>query len=194
MRIQLLALGTMAIALAGEAALSVQLVQKDLGANLSYLEFSKFEAMRMFSSAGLQIEWCWSPKKCRDWDGRIIVTLQPAAPALSSQSALAEAQLFEGRNIRVFIDRINQLSGDNPGLRRRVLAHVFAHEIMHMLQGCDCHSSSGVMSAHWSLRDIAEMGFGPLPFDLANIELMRDGLVKRKKFLSAVTVFRNEQR
>jgi hypothetical protein len=198
-RIQLLALGMIASASAGETVVSVQLVQNEIGTGSWYMAFSKFEAARMFSIAGLPIEWCSGPKGCRDWEGRIIVTLKSEGAGRSSHGALAEADWLEGRNIRVFMERIKAVSGGQKDFRMRLLAHVFAHEIAHILQACDRHSDSGLMSGHWSSGDFTTMSNRSLPFDPADIEFMRDGLAWRrrereKNSFSGVTVLSTGER
>jgi hypothetical protein len=47
----------------------------------------------------------------------------------------------------------------------RVLGHVLAHEIGHMLLRTNLHRDAGLMKAHWSPKDLSEMLTGfVLPF------------------------------
>src|SRR5262249_46260954 len=87
----------------------------------------------------------------------------------------AYALLYEDR-IVVFYDRIQALSRDNPTHRRMILAHVMTHEITHILQGIERHSTSGVMKARWNETDYLDMTRSPLPFASEDIELIRLGL------------------
>ena len=65
---------------------------------------------------------------------------------------------------------------DSPRSATVVLAHVLVHEITHVLQRIDRHSDSGVMKAHWTLRDYAQMEKDPLPFAAEDIQLIKMGL------------------
>jgi len=60
-----------------------------------------------------------------------------------------------------------------------LLAHVMTHEITHLLQEVAWHSATGVMKAHWNLRDYSEMAWRPLPFTQEDIDLIRCGLRRR---------------
>jgi hypothetical protein len=56
-----------------------------------------------------------------------------------------------------------------------LLGHVLAHEITHILQGVARHSAEGVMKAHWTEDDFAEMSFKPLRFTEEDITLIHYG-------------------
>ncbi|MBV8905225.1 MAG: hypothetical protein JOZ22_16475 [Acidobacteriia bacterium] len=98
--------------------------------------------------------------------------------------ALASAQEFEGVHISVFSDRVE----DACSLRTMpvLLAHVFAHEITHVLEGIDRHSHDGLMKAHWTGRDIAQMASHPLAFDPHDVDLIHKGLARRGNFVKSL--------
>ena len=80
---------------------------------------------------------------------------------------LAYAKPFQesGTSIHVFLDRIRK--GGHENAEARLLGHVLAHEIGHVLEGIARHSSDGVMKAHWEGADYVRMeahrfGFAPM--------------------------------
>jgi hypothetical protein len=52
----------------------------------------------------------------------------------------------------------------------RVLGYVLAHEIVHILEGQELHSPSGIMKGHWNSRDFAEMQGAGLKFTEMDID------------------------
>jgi hypothetical protein len=147
-------------------------------------------ADKVFASADLQLEWCTSAKRCAHWDDRIVVTLIGYSFAAKPPEALAEALIFEGRNVRIFLDRVNA-SIDRP-LASRLLGYVLAHEIAHMLQACDRHSKTGVMKAKWSAWDYGAMNGETLLFEAHDVDLLHIGLAKRRAALATMPFRRPE--
>ena len=183
MRLTLLALAaTMTL---GAEVISVQLRG---GAEVSspVVNQARATAARIFTEAGFGLEWCTRAKNCRDWDGRVIVTLEPEAPRRLSGLALAEAQAFEGRNIRIYLDRIR--ASASKSRRASLLAHVLVHEITHLLQACDHHAETGVMKARWDDADFAAMESAPLAFTADDVDLIRAGLARRRNASALTTL------
>ena len=127
----------------------------------------------IFAAIGVNLEWR-SPRRCPAEALRI--TLSTSTPEETCPGAMAYAMPFEGTHIVVLMDRIEARVS-----RRRMtvlLAHVMAHEITHMLQGCDHHSDSGLMKARWSSRDYDGMAWKPLPFTPNDVFLIRTGMAR----------------
>ena len=57
-----------------------------------------------------------------------------------------------------------------------LLAHVIVHEITHVVQGVCRHSDTGLMKAHWTIRDLVEMRYKALPFTEEDLMLLYRGL------------------
>lgn len=135
----------------------------------------------MFATAGVKINWRnvdlqQEHRPCsarQDW--QIIVRLATGASASIHPGALAFSQLDEGVFIDVFFDRVVQIANSNAP-ENRVLAHVLVHEITHLIQGLNRHSSDGVMEAKWSRTELTRMKFKPLPFTPEDIRLIHLGL------------------
>src|SRR5262249_9037943 len=65
------------------------------------------------------------------------------------------------------------LSDSRPANEPRLLAHVLAHEIGHVLQRNNAHSESGVMKAHWTADDLGSMARRPLEFSEVDRQSIR---------------------
>ena len=138
-------------------------------------------AAGMFAGIGVLIDWK-SERACPPDAIRIGFSQHTDRDFLPE--ALAYAKPYEGVNIVVFYDRLQQRGQPNrlPGL----LAHVMAHEITHILQGVHRHSESGVMKAGWTTDDFNEMAFKPLPFTPLDVELIHNGLDAREIHMAAL--------
>jgi hypothetical protein len=104
-------------------------------------------ASRIFERIGVTLNWLKNPRACPAH--ALILSVTDETPPNLLPGALAYAQPYEGVHIRVFADRVMAASDyPQPKLCGRVLGHVFAHEIAHMLQGVSRHSAEGVMKAN----------------------------------------------
>lgn len=81
---------------------------------------------------------------------------------------------FDVTRIVLLYDRV--LSAAGPDLAPALLGHVLAHEIVHILQGVNAHSASGLMKPHWDRRDYEDMQRAPLPFTQVDLTLIDLGL------------------
>jgi hypothetical protein len=131
---------------------------------------------QIFANAGFRIDWRHKGRCPADG---IVVTLVLDTPASLLPGSLAYSLPFEGSHIRVFYDRIMSAQAVTRLLAPKILGHVFAHEIGHILQGGDQHSETGVMKAHWTEADYSAMTFEPLRFTPIDIDLIERGLAKR---------------
>lgn len=136
-------------------------------------------AGEMFAHAGVRINWRVGHPK-----GEAIMVGMSDVPSSNHPGALAFALPYEGFHITVFYDRIQK--GFPPNLAPTILAHVLVHEITHILQGVDRHSETGVMKAHWTPADYAQMMLAkPLPFTDWDVKLIQQGLASRDRHMSA---------
>jgi hypothetical protein len=141
----------------------------------------------MFQGLGVQIAWRVGTDDCEAEGIRIAVSetthsgLFPGSLAFAMpyaggrglntpQSAEACHGLF---HICVFEDRV-AMRGDN--LAPRLLAHVLVHELTHVLQGSDHHSTEGVLKARFNQNDYAAMLRRPLTLARDDIDLLRRGV------------------
>jgi hypothetical protein len=131
-------------------------------------------ATLILASAGVALEW--SPR-ARCTTGSVVITLQDKTRSDEPAEWFAYAQPFEGIHITVFFDRVQ--SNVVPRQVPVVLGHVFAHEIVHILEGTNDHSSEGIMKVHWNGADFRKMESRRLRFTAADLDLIHAGLEAR---------------
>ena len=81
--------------------------------------------------------------------------------------------LHSGPTIHIFADRIR--SGRNSRLTAALLGLVLAHEIAHVLEGTDRHSTA-VMKPHFNREDVEETARRPLAFAAEDVALIHMGM------------------
>jgi len=139
-------------------------------------------ASGIFGGIGVKIRW-------RDRHNcpaeAIYVSLSRGASAAEHPGALAYAMPSEGRQSVVFLDRV---SYTDPSVSGRLLGYTLAHEVAHILEGAIRHSESGIMKAHWGLRDQYQMRRGRLCFADEDVGLIYQGLDRRESRLVASAV------
>jgi hypothetical protein len=139
------------------------------------IEDAEVIASRMFEAIGLKTEWHDLGRACPVGDDVIRIQLLTFSPEHYHPGAFAFAWPYEGVNIQVFGDRMERLIGHND--LQYVLAHVLVHEITHLLQGVNRHSSSGIMKAGWDNGDYAKMTRKrPLSFTELDVTLIQRGM------------------
>jgi hypothetical protein len=72
-----------------------------------------------------------------------------------------------------FYRRIADLAEHNGADVARLLGHVIAHEIGHLLLPCDSHSARGLMRAEWDCAQFEDMVKGLLAFAPEQADLIR---------------------
>lgn len=138
------------------------------GAGLPDLQLAQMIAGRIFARIGARIQWRCSGGS----DQFIMIATSTNTPDGAHPGALAYAQPFTG-GILVFYDRVHNYA---PGMRAPLLAHVFAHEITHILQGLARHSETGIMRAHWDKGDFRKMESMGLAFTPYDVLLINQGM------------------
>jgi hypothetical protein len=136
------------------------------------LQSARAQATWMFAKVGVPLRWHNGEPPAGV--PAIRVRFTTGVPDTVRPSALAYAHPFaQGvAGIVVLYDRVRFAAERRPGFEHRLLAHVLAHEIGHVLAATDAHSESGVMKARWSRDDYEKMAKAPLPFTAADRELM----------------------
>lgn len=139
------------------------------------------EATRLFAEAGIRLEWRSGTPKTGDTGPDVVgLSLQASAPAAyrtpGRAYALAAAMPYAADNSKILLfgDRLARYTEALHGVRRgKVLGHVMAHEIGHVLEAEARHSESGLMKAFWTREDFAAMQHGELGFAPVDRELLR---------------------
>jgi hypothetical protein len=128
------------------------------------LQSARAQAAWMFAKVGVPVRWHTGEPPAGV--SAIQVRFTTGLPDNVRPLALAYAHPFaQGvAGIIVLYDRVRSAAERRPGFEHRLLAHVLAHEIGHILDGTNAHSESGVMKARWTLDDYEKMAKSPLPF------------------------------
>lgn len=97
-----------------------------------------------------------------------------AAPAWLHPGALAYSTpyAFTGARVEMIWGRISQ-TNDRPA---ELLGYVLAHEVGHVLEGVSRHSDEGIMKAHWTVREYADIKIGKFAFASEDAELIHRGI------------------
>ncbi len=132
---------------------------------------------QMFAKIGIAIEWRHDHCDTRP-PGTLVVLLSTDEPDAKYPGALGYSRPAEGTTIEVFYNRVLEALGHQRA--PRLLAHVLAHEITHILEGVSRHSDEGLMKAHWVSDDFLQISSKTLPFAPEDVQLIRNGLVWRQ--------------
>lgn len=143
------------------------------GTNGSMLYRGQATATQILKSAGIRLDWRREERTCDQGQG-ILVTVSLETPPNQHVGALAYALPFHRTHVVLFYDRV--LTAASPVVTPWLLGHVLAHEIVHVLQGVDAHSASGMMKPRWDKRDFDAMQRAPLPFTPEDLVLIDRGL------------------
>lgn len=179
--VSLLAIGTSALAEnpAEDTRTTVKVyVVKNVSDHGLNVQWAESIASHIFAEAGVRIKWQLGEPRRREQLMPIIINLSSDTPETLAPGALAYAQVFEGVHIKVFWDRVQNTLNGGSRLHTFLLAHVMAHEIVHILEGVERHSETGLMKAHWTKKEIEEMSIRPLALASEDVQLIHNGLLK----------------
>jgi hypothetical protein len=137
---------------------------------------ARAKASSLFLSAGVKLEWHGEVSFCQGNPNAMVVSFMTSTSKTFHPGALAYALPYEGVHIEVFYDRI---AGADPELVPSLMANVIVHEITHILQGIDRHSTGGIMKAVWNSSDYTLMKRGQLRFAPLDVEMIHDGFAAR---------------
>jgi hypothetical protein len=121
-------------------------------------------ASSLLADAGIQLVWHGGKPSDSEQGPRVIgITFTANAPTDFEhgiqRKALASAHPYgAGATISVYDARVkNYLEPFQRADRPKVLGHVLAHEIVHVLEGIAVHSTTGLMKAEWTELDRREI-------------------------------------
>lgn len=134
-------------------------------------KFASEMASGILSEIGISLSWR-RDQACFESPNSIQVSFASEVQEKSNHLALAHALAFEGSHILVYFERVKLLVPSTEVYK--LLAYVLVHEITHILQSSDAHSTAGIMKAHWSDEDfllIRKKALFFIPFDAEMIKL-----------------------
>lgn len=175
MRIGWMVAVLLALSRTAAAAAVTVFVTGDVAA-LTYL--TKHTANALFRATGITIHWHTSnPPAAGIPPNWVRIHLSDRTPDDFLPGALAVSFPYSGceKEVTVFLDRIRLRA---PEILRQssLLAYVLAHEITHVIQAVDRHSSAGLMKARWDGADYAAIFQRRLDFLEEDLLLVRAGL------------------
>jgi hypothetical protein len=125
----------------------------------------------LLEQAGVRLLW---NKRCPSCEV-INIRMDTDAPPDVPKEALAYAMPFAkspGQRIHIFRARLPNPQWVQPHI---MLAYVIAHEIVHVLEGFDHHSTRGIMKARWEYTDYLEMQSCRFGFAMEELGWVRNG-------------------
>jgi hypothetical protein len=137
------------------------------------LAMAEATTARVFAQVGVRAAWTLGGGAallpCTE---RMEIVLDAEAPGRFSPTAMAYATVGEsGTAIHVFVNRV--LQGHTRSLGPTLLGHVFAHEMVHVLENVPRHSEFGILKANWVRDDFDTMAMHPLPFAPEDAAMVR---------------------
>jgi hypothetical protein len=169
----------------------------------SLLSDAEAEAMVILTSAGLDPVWVDCSVRhanaekyaaCNRTIGRVDFILKILNKAQSAQFPKRDDELGQALDCPkgpgacsayVFYSDVREVAEAEDVAEFRLLGHVLAHEIGHLLLGPKSHSATGIMQAEWSGQAMGTIARGFLFFNDQQSRRMRDQLLTRSTFEQA---------
>ncbi len=172
------------------------------GAAPRTLAAARREAARIFRAAGIETEWPGCPTEpeqipqfpnCKlagpaSLAARIIprsmARPRPSSPAAFGVALIPKDGSF-GVFASVYIDAAGAIAGDDEAFGARMLGHLIAHEVGHLLLGKGSYSKKGIMLGDWLHTDLEKAAQGRLLFSDRQAKKMRRAVRQRSRIDSA---------
>lgn len=193
--IKFLALGFLTIARPGfadETATRAQVtinVYNDAQLSIRTLAQAEEEATRIFQKAGIESVWvdcrslntdthrdaeCQNPAGPSHLALRIVPWSSESGDAIFGVAFTSAAD--DGTYADVFYNSAEKLHRECHAAVPKVLGHVMAHEIGHLLLGMNAHSRMGIMRRDWYGPELQSIGMGRLLFSSEQARSMQTKL------------------
>jgi len=139
------------------------------------------EAVRILRRARVEVAFleCQhdSSEKCLKFSdyGHFALRIVPRSRSLSPEVFGATFLGDDGRGIQadVFFDEVQRLGTNSAVNVPKLLGHVIAHELGHLILGSHAHSASGIMSRRWEASELKLLLRGNLLFNPEQVKVMR---------------------
>ncbi len=164
------------------------------------------EVTRIFLEAGVEVDWVLWPVRGRAEDRQVapqsdsprwshvlnLTTRAKAGKLPSNLDPLGFAMPCAKQDpicrAYIFSDRIEDMAKEQSASEARILAHVMAHELGHLVLGPHCHSREGIMEGIWQSKAIARASHGILLFTAGQGEVIRVAIGRRNTSHEAAAV------
>src|SRR6267143_3201485 len=163
----------------------------DVHLSARVLTDARDETNRVYKKAGINISWieCKSSKtdaapdlRCQDPPSATHLNLRIVPHASTSSDGIFGVAFLSaagtGAYGDVFYDSVDKLDRDWHVGSSRVLGHVMAHELGHLLLGLKAHSRHGIMCPSWHGDQLRLASMGALLFSEQQSRFMRDRLAR----------------
>jgi hypothetical protein len=152
---------------------------------------------RLLADAGVRIVWrSGAPASGASELPRVHMTFVAIAPPefRAKPKALGAAAPFGAgvRRITIFSDRLARFVQPLRVRTGAVVGHIFAHELVHILQGAAAHSDRGLMRENWTREDLDTMSRHGLPMTGFDREFVRLGISAWRARLTLEKTHRRE--
>lgn len=148
------------------------------GEAVAFTQVARSTVDGLFQKAGITIDWRGPQAPAggipRTW---LRIEVAERTPEALLPGALAVSYPYSRceKGITVFLDRV-RLRAREILQEPVLLGYVMAHEMTHVLQRAEHHSTEGLMKAHWNLDDRAAIFHRRLGFLEEDVRMLRDGL------------------
>jgi len=132
-------------------------------------------AARILASAGMRVRWD-DPHAARAAAETIDIRFLYSITENTARFATSFPFAPDGVRIIVFFNRVEIDGKHDPIFTTRLLGHVLAHEIGHVLMRTDQHAQEGEMKARWNEDDLATMRSSDLKFTPEDVARIRSNL------------------
>jgi hypothetical protein len=134
----------------------------------------------IFAKIGVRLVWAAEGGSSRAATGLVVRVHITDRPRAAREATLGFACPYADgiQPVTIMWDRVRSQCRDVARQAPVLLAHVMAHEVAHVLQGVSHHAADGLMKAQWTMGDLREMRWHPLPFTDADASLIRSGLAR----------------
>lgn len=159
-------------------------VYNDAGVPEPVLEQAERIAETIYQKAGIAIQWedCTLGshsvgERCSHTERLATFSLRIVARSLNLPGEDFGVAFIGGDGLGnqadVFYSAIERLSVDSRVGAGRVLGHVIAHELGHLMLGLKSHSTGGIMEARWENAQLRQISQGTMRFDSRQSDLMK---------------------
>jgi len=164
------------------------MVYNDAGVDRSSLNRAQDIVERIYQQAGVAIQWRDCTHASRTGSQECLWTLQRTAFSVKivrralnlpgedfGVAFVGEDGL--GQQADVFYSGIERMESTSPAFAGRMLGHVIAHELGHLLLGMNSHSRAGLMQGRWTDIQLRQISMGSLGFDKDQAKLIQAHLL-----------------
>ena len=166
-------------------------IYDDMHLSPQVLADAEDEAMRVYRKAGVAISWveCKSARmkaeadvRCQDSPSATHLNLRIVQHASEASDGVFGVAFISAEGTGAYTDisynSVEELDREWHVGVARVLGHVMAHEIGHLLLGSNAHSRQGIMCPSWHRDELRRASMGALLFSEEQARFMRERLAR----------------